>query len=226
MDFAGPFQIKRGKIRDPTKLKAYVCMFICYVTHAVHLELVSDMSTPVFLAALTHFVGRRGSPNRIETDNGANFVGAAAELRRMTEHLRTDEHMRKIAQWSTVKNVEWQFTPPRCPQFGGYWEAAVGAMKKVLKKALQDVRLDFEEMTTVLVEVEAILNSRPLVPLHSAADDAVEPLIVGHFTIGAPLMALPFYPDVHSPLSLLRRWNLVQRLQHDLWTRWKHEYLT
>lgn len=200
-------------------------MFVCYVTHAVHIELVSDMTTEMFLAALSRFTGKRGSPTRIETDNGANFVGAQAELRRVTEHLRTDENKKQMEYWATQKNVEWRFTPVRSSQFGGLWEAAVGTMKKTLKKTLGNVTLDFEELTTVMAEVEAILNSRPLVPLDSPADDAIEPLTAGHFLIGAPLTAMPFYPDVHSRLSLLKRWNLVQRLQYDLWVRWKEEYL-
>lgn len=154
-----------------------------------------------------------------------NFVGAEAELRRTTEHLRTAESKEQVEYWSTQKNIEWRFTPARSPHVGGLWEAAVGAMKRILCKTLGNLTLEFEDLTTIIAEAEAVLNSRPLVPQDTPADDAVEPLTPGHFLIGAPLAALPFQPDTHTRLNLLKRWNLVQRLQYEIWHRWKSEYL-
>lgn len=225
IDFAGPFKIKRGRIRDPTKLKAYICLFICYATKAIHLELVSEMTTDAFLAALTRFAGRRGAPECIETDNGSNFIGADLELKEVREALLQAPDWDRVERWSAAKSILWKFTPVHSPQSGGFWEAAVGSMKGVLKKYLSPHLLDFEEFNTVLVEVEAILNSRPLIAPDSPADDAIEPLTPGHFLIGAPLMAVPFRHEQHTPIHLVRRWNLVKKLQHDLWERWLHEYI-
>lgn len=225
VDFAGPFTIKRGRTRRPDLLKAYVCVFVCFVTRAVHLEVVSDLTTQSFLAALSRFVARRGCPVQIQLDNGTNFVGAEAELRKVTKHLRSAETKERIEYWATQKNIEWKFLPARSPHFGGLWEAAVGAMKRILRKTLGNLTLNFEDLTTVVMEAEAILNCRPLIPQDSPAEDAIEPLMPGHFLIGAPLAALPFQPDTHTRLSLLKRWNLVQRLQHDTWRRWQTEFL-
>lgn len=122
--------------------------------------------------------------------------------------------------------INWHFSPARAPHFGGLWEAAVGCMKQALKKVMTDVRLNFEELTTVLVQVEAMLNSRPLVSVDSLPDEAIPILTAGHFLIGAPLNSIPSQVDSTSKISLLRRWNLTQRLSYDLWNRWSAEYLT
>ncbi|CAI6372092.1 unnamed protein product [Macrosiphum euphorbiae] len=59
VDFTGPFQVKAAMIRKINVTKAYICIFVCMVTTAVHIELVSDLSTPLFIAALDRFIGRR-----------------------------------------------------------------------------------------------------------------------------------------------------------------------
>lgn len=225
LDFAGPFTIKRGKPRRPDHLKTYVCIFICFVTKAVHLEVVADLTSQAFLDSLSKFVARRGCPSEISSDNGTNFVGAWAELRRITQVLRTEETRQQIDYWTSRKDITWKFSPARSPHFGGLWEAAVGAMKRILRKSVGEVILTYEELISVVTEAEAILNSRPLVPQDSPAEDAVAPLTPGHFLIGAPLTALPFQPDTRTKLTTLRRWNLVQRLQHHLWKRWREEFL-
>lgn len=225
IDFAGPVYIKRGSPRRPVRVKTYLCLFICFSTKATHLEVVSDMTTPAFLAALTRFTARRGLPTDIYTDNGSNFLGAQAELKQMLGHLRSEESERSISVWTARHEIHWHFSPARAPHFGGLWEAAVRSLKSLLRRTLGEQSLTFEELTTIVTEAEAALNSRPLAPLDATPDDAVAPLTPGHFLVGRPLKALPSLTDCHSKLGSLRRWNLVQRLSHDLWKRWQREYL-
>jgi hypothetical protein len=77
VDFAGPFSLRPDLPRIKVALKAYFCIFICYATRTIHLELVSSLSTEGFLAALRRFVSRRNRPSEIFSDCGTNFVGAA-----------------------------------------------------------------------------------------------------------------------------------------------------
>ncbi|EZA51179.1 hypothetical protein X777_10265 [Ooceraea biroi] len=75
IDYAGPFQIKDHRGRGCKVSKCYICLFICFTPKAMHIELVSDLTSETFVVILRRFVSRRGRPTRIYSDNGTNFVG-------------------------------------------------------------------------------------------------------------------------------------------------------
>jgi hypothetical protein len=93
-----------------------------------------------------------------------------------------------------------------------------------LRRIVGSVKLTFEELTTVLTQIEACLNSRPLVAL-PLEDDGIEALTPGHFLIGRPLEALPDPALAYRSISILSRWNLCQALVRHLWRRWSADYL-
>ena len=225
VDYAGPFHIKYGSVRKPTIVKAYVCVFVCLSVKAVHLESVTDLTTDAFIAALRRFIARRGKPSLIWSDHGTNFVGAARELKELSEFLEHQKTQQVISQFSSTQGISWKFIPERAPNFGGLWESAVKSMKTHLRRIVSDVKLTFEEFTTILSQIEAVLNSRPLVPC-PCDDDGIEPLTLGHFLIGKPLESLPDPPTSYRPLSLLRRWHLCQALIRHFWKRWSTEYIS
>jgi hypothetical protein len=99
----------------------------------------------------------------------------------------------------------------------------VKSVKNHLKRVVSPVKLTFEELSTILIQVEACLNSRPLVPINSPDDDGIEVLTPGHFLIGKPITALP---DPHKSMSVLCRWHLCQCLVRPFWQRWQNEYLS
>ncbi len=225
IDFAGPFYVKRGHTRKYTKLKVYVCLFLCFSTKSTHLELVSDLTTDAFIAALTRFVSRRGSPTTIWTDNGTNFVGASRELKDLYNLLQSKQTQDSVHHFAASRSITWNFSPSRSPHFGGLWETGVKQMKILCRKIIGTQTLTYEELHTVLAEVEATLNSRPLIPEHSTSPDGTELVTAGHFLIGRPLRALPSKVDSLSKICTLRRWNLVKRLSADLWQKWHTTYL-
>ena len=223
VDFAGPIYIKYGYVRKPTVIKSYICVFVSLSVKAVHLELVSDMSSESFIASLRRFVSRRGKPSCIWSDHGTNFVGANRELREFVSFLQQMRTQKTISEFCASQNIHWSFIPERAPHFGGLWEAAVKSMKTHLRKVTTDVKLTFEEYYTVLTQVEACMNSRPLVPLSS--DDEIAALTPGHFLIGRPIESLPDPPQSYQSISILRRWHLVQAIVKHFWKRWSSEYL-
>ena len=218
VDYAGPVMVKSGPVRRPVLKKAYVAVFVCFTTKAVHLELVSDLTTSAFLAALRRFIGRRGIPSTIWSDHGSNFVGAEREIRELVQRESST-----IEEFCATQRIKWKFTPEHAPHFGGLWEAAVRSFKKHVRKVLGETKLNFEEFTTVLTQVEGCLNSRPLIPLPDPSD-GLEVLTPGHFLVGRPLMALPDEAIIKQPPPL-RRWQLCQTLNRHWWTRWSKEYL-
>ncbi len=225
VDFAGPFVIRQGYTRKPTLVKTYAAVFVCMCTKAVHLELSSSLSTDDFLATLQRFVARRGCPSHIYSNNGTNFLGAREEIRELQKLTESTSTRKAVFSFASNNSIQWHNIPPRAPHFGGLWEAAVKSMKTLLRKNLKPHALRYEELYTLLTDIEAILNSRPLAPLHS--DDVSERtyLTAGHFLVGRPLKAPPTPRPPTGKISSLRRWNLVSRLTSDLWEQWLGTYL-
>lgn len=222
VDFARPLLTKPTiRTRTPTEIKSYVAVFICFSSRAIHLELVSDLTTAAFLAGLKRFISGRGAPTTIYSDNGTNFTGASGELQRQFCALLNDE---SISTFATERAINWRFNPPSSPHMGGLWEAAVRSMKTHLYRTIGSQLLTFEELSTVLCQIEAVLNSRPIVPLANSASlaDAVTP---GHFLIGRPLTSIPDEMAEPTKLDYTHRWRLITQLWNSFWLRWSEENL-
>ncbi|XP_076301661.1 uncharacterized protein LOC143219643 [Lasioglossum baleicum] len=217
-----PFNTKFSPGRGARTRKSYVSVFVCLATRAVHLELVCDYSSEAFLAAYRRFVSRRGLCASIRSDCGTTFVGADKELRRMLN--TSNEEMLKTRQALAVAGTDWVFNPPSAPHFGGIWEAAVKSVKYHLRRVIGETLLTFEEMSTLLTQIEACLNSRPITPLTDEPTDLTA-LTPAHFLIGSPLTAIPepSLSDVRA--SRLTRWQMIQQQRDHFWDRWSVEYL-
>ena len=223
-DMGGPFWTKDTSLRKARFVKSYICLFICLATKAVHLELVSEMTTPAFLAALDRFTGRRGLPRDIYSDRGSNYIGARNYLNDISRFYRKPENQKEIEAYCSKQGISWHFLPAQAPNFGGIWESGIKSTKHHLKRVIGDQRLTFEAFSTVLSRVEAILNSRPLCAL---SDDPTEidVLTPGHFLIGAPLLARAERDLSEVSLNRLSRWELLTRLSQSFWKRWQRDYL-
>ena len=226
LDFARPLLIKYGHVRKPTVVKSYVCVFVSLTVKAVHLELVSDLTTEAFIACLRRFVAHRGHPSVLWSDHGLNFVGANRELKEMYEFQKKQITQIAISEFCSSQRIQWKFIPERSPHFGGIWESAVKSFKNHLKRIIGDVKLTYEETYTVITQIEGCLNSRPLVATGAMDDDGIEVLTPGHFLIGRPLTAIPDPENSYQSMSLLKRWHLCQLLTHHFWKRWLLEYLS
>ncbi|XP_041449369.1 uncharacterized protein LOC121404202 [Drosophila obscura] len=113
----GLLRERRG--RNPRKTKGYICLFVCLVTSAIHLELAAHLSTDTFLACLRRFMSLRGKCSQIFSDNGTNFVGAKRALDEMQQLLSSQEHQHTVAQSLANDGIKWSFIPPHSPHWGG-----------------------------------------------------------------------------------------------------------
>ncbi|XP_062557759.1 uncharacterized protein LOC134222611 [Armigeres subalbatus] len=183
VDLCGPFQYPKAKKAPP--IKCFVAIFVCLVTKAVHMELVYDLSTSAFKAALHRFIARRGKPSLIECDNATNFRGAARELKELGKQFRSQQHQDGIVHQCADRGINFKFIPPRSPNFGGLWQLSPLRIASVGNSALSQ-----DEFVTLLARIEACLNSQPLTPFSSDPND-LEVLTSRHFLVHRPLTCFP-----------------------------------
>ncbi|XP_002741926.1 uncharacterized protein LOC100373242 [Saccoglossus kowalevskii] len=223
IDYTGALYVRSAP--NKTVTKAYVCLFTCATTRAVHLELVPDMSTRSFLLAFRRFAARRSTPSMLISDNATTFISAAHELRRL---MNDPEVQALLAHHRTM----WKFIPKRAPWVGGFYERMIGITKSTLKKVLGKACVTFDELQTILTEVESVINDRPLTHIASHADDLV-PLTPSHLMIGRNVYSLPYDASNHlsDPIALTHhnvnlRFEHLAKLQRQFGKRWSAEYLT
>nr|CAB3263159.1 uncharacterized protein LOC104265735 [Phallusia mammillata] len=216
VDYFGPFLVKQGR----SEVKRYGCIFSCFSTRAAHIEIAHSLSTDSFIGALRRFIGRRGRPDQIYSDNGTNFVGAERILREELNRW----NQRQIYKYLQQRDIAWSFNPPTASHMGGVWERMIRSVRKILNALLSEQTLSDEKLMTLMVEVEAILNSRPLVPVTFDSKDE-EPLTPNHLLLqrAAPNMS----PGLFTGKDCFHRnrWRQVQYLADQFWRRWSREYL-
>ncbi|XP_058449169.1 uncharacterized protein LOC131429138 [Malaya genurostris] len=192
---------------------------------AVHVELVGDLSSDSFIAALKRFVARRGKPKLIECDNATNFKGASRELEELSKQFNSQQMQYAVSRSCAEDGIEFKFIPPRSPNFGGLWEAAVKSLKSHLRATLGNSTLTVDQLTTLLTQIEACLNSRPLTQTSTDPED-LDFLTPGHFLIHRPLTTIVEPSLENVPLNRLDRWQVVQEFLRRIWKRWSTEYLS
>lgn len=216
VDYFGPIEVKRGR----GTAKRYGVIFTCLASRAVHLEVASSLNTDACINALRRFVSRRGQVAHIQSDNGTNFVGADRELREALESLKHTQ----IADALRHIGIRWSFNPPGASHHGGIWERIIRMIRKILRSVLQQQQLDDDGLNTVLCEIEAILNDRPITKLSDDPKD-LEPLTPNHILLMKGKPSLP--PGLFDPqdMYLKRRWKQAQYISDLFWKRWIREYL-
>ena len=219
VDYAGFFNIRTSLTKKSSFTKAYVAVFKCMCTGAIHLEAVTSLSTPAFINTFDRFISRRGLSNEIFSDNGTQFVGTDNEFHKILKELEPaiSEHLKE-------KGIKWKFTTPVAPHAGGYYESGVKSMKRHLVRECADRSFDFEQFSTLLCKIEAILNSRPLTPMTEDPRD-LDVLTPAHFLTGRSLIAKPERNFLPTNTNRIDKFNQLQQLQQKIWDRWYLEYL-
>ncbi|XP_070075741.1 uncharacterized protein [Drosophila takahashii] len=222
VDYTGAIEVKSSRFRGHTTYKAYIAVFICLASKAIHLELVTGLTAQHFLWALQRFIGRRGFVRHMYSDCGTNFIAADKSL-----HLWSNEFRQEINQIVvpelTQRYIQWHFNPPHSPNFGGLWEANVKAVKTHLHRSFKGYPMTYEHLSTVLISIEACLNSRPLCPLTADINDLTV-LTPAHFLIGDSMQSLPTPSDKDK--SLNTQFMEGQRILRQFWKRWSSDWLS
>ena len=217
VDYFGPMTVSNKRRQE----KRYGVVFTCLTTRAIHLELATSLTTDACMMATQRFTGRRGRPKEMYSDNGTNFRGASSELAAAFKEMNKADLCEKLA----MKEILWKFSPPSSPYFGGCWERLIRSVKTSLRAILHEHSPKEETLLTFLIEVEAVLNSRPLthVPLDHEDDVVLNPncFLLGSNSVTCGAANLT---SVVSQGNLRKQWKVAQQMADRFWTRWVREY--
>ena len=209
LDYAGPLHVKDIYTNDASDMhKAYACLFTCASTRNVHLELTPNMGADSLIRCLKRFISRRGSLELVISDNFKTFLSD------------------KVKQYLASERITWNFILPKSPWWGGFYERLIRVVKEAMKKSIGKARLNYEELETVLLEIEMIINSRPLTYLY---DDPSEALTPSHLVIGRRLQSHGVtcieVGEDQSRDSMNERLKYLETLLDHYWSRFNIEYM-
>ena len=225
VDVFGPWSVLTRRTRGGSaNSKRWAVMFTCLTSRAVHIEVIEDMSSSAFINALRRFISIRGKVLEFRSDRGTNFVGAASLLNMNVVNVEDDP----LKQFLYDKGTKWIFNAPHSSHMGGVWERMIGVTRRILDSMMLDIsakHLTHDVLVTLMAEVCAIINGRPIVPVSS---DSENPLVL------TPSTLLTHKTDHISDVGITcdlkdlyrSEWKRVQILAETFWSRWKREFLT
>ncbi|XP_074657130.1 uncharacterized protein LOC141910298 [Tubulanus polymorphus] len=232
LDYFGPPYIREAN----EVMKVWVCLFTCLTVREIHLEMVRDMSTSQFLLCLRRFVAQRGKPKNIISDNASQFKLADATLAFVWKKLMTNPD---IKGYAANEGILRRYITELAPWKGGVYERMVGVVKKSLRKAIGNLSLSGDQLITILKEVEAVVNSRPIVYVGEDINSGVA-LTPGDFlsiktNTGIPADNVhiddeiddPDYerPGMSSGEKMTSLWKKGQIHLNKFWVVWYKDYL-
>ena len=216
LDVFGPWSIVTRRTRGgQTESKRWAIMFSCLSSRAVHIELIESMDASSCINALRRFFALRGPARQLQSDCGTNFIGASKE----------SEMDNTVQRYLSKQGCSWNFRPPYASHMGGSWERMIGVARRILDSMLlqQKSRLTHEVLSTLMAEITAIINARPLLPVST---DPQQPFILSPAMLLTQKSGVPPPPGDFTDKDLhTKQWRQVQALANQFWNRWSQEYL-
>ena len=223
-DMFGPFTIKERR----SELKRYGIIFICLSSRAVHLESVNAMDTDSFIQCLRRFIGRRGNFRLLRCDNGTNFVGTKNELAKALSEM-DEQRIKDFLLSLGADFISWKHNTPTASNQGGVWERMIRSTRAILASLMltHGQSLNDESYRTLLVEVEATINSRPLTVDCINDPSTIQPISPSNIlTMKSSVVMPPPGHFVKEDVFCRRRWRRIQHIANEFWSRWRKEYLS
>ena len=148
--------------RNQANLKAYICLFVCASSRAIHLEVTLDLLTESFIEALRRFAAVRGMPNLVYSDNGKTFEGAA---KLVAQKINEKPNTTPTKEEFSGQAIDWHFISPRSPWWGGFYERMVQVVKKSLKRVMTDKGCNYLQFETAVKRIEGAANDKQIIKM-------------------------------------------------------------
>jgi len=223
VDVFGPWHVVARRTRGGmANSKRWAVLFTCLACRAIHIEVIDAMTSSAFINALRRFVSIRGNVKEFRSDRGSNFVGSVDSLNIQAINVEDG-----LGPYLNSQKTVWVFNPPHSSHMGGVWERMIGVTRRILEAMMAEPEakhLTHEVLTTLLAEVSAIVNARPLV---SVSADPEDPELLSPAAILTHKSSVAVEPlkDVDTKLSYRSQWNCVQAMADKFWVRWRRDYL-
>lgn len=225
LDVFGPWPVTVRKTRGgQSDAKRWAVIFTCMSTRAIHIEIIESMDTSSFINALRRFFAIRGSVKLLRSDCGTNFVSACKELQIDKQGC----HNSKLHSFLKDSGCKWHFNPPHASHMGGSWERMIGVTRKILDAMLlehRNAKLTHEILVTLMAEVTAIVNARPLTEVSTDPENPA--ILTPAMLLTQKVATPPVPPGQFESRDLFRaQWRRVQYLANVFWSRWQREYIS
>ena len=218
VDLAGPYLVKK----DMTVKKVWVVVFTCLVTRFSYFVPVCDLTVTTFMRAFKELCSRHSTPLVVVSDNATNLTAASKILNMIMEKIKKDE--------TNKLNIDWRFIPVKAPWFGGIYERIIGLMKRELKKLTNGTSFTYSEFCDHLLEVEKILNDRPLQAVGDSEVITPSVLVYGKKLDDHTNFSTYHIDSILQDTKALRNnlpkiYRVNQRKREKFWTAFQAEYL-
>lgn len=215
LDFFGPILVAVGRRQE----KRWGCIFTCLTTRAIHIEVASSLNTSSFVMCLNNFMNRRGNVKHIYCDNGTNFVGTERLLRQQIIAMDKSNLIDSVVN----RSIEWHFNPPHASHMGGSWERMIKTVKRALYESLPTRTPTEEVLRSALIEVENIVNSRPLT--YIPVSDYEAPVLTPNDFLGIVKPHGIHLVPQDEPETLVNNYKTSQVIANSFWKKWVMSYL-
>ncbi|XP_055526972.1 uncharacterized protein LOC129719606 [Wyeomyia smithii] len=195
------------------------------VVKAVQLAVVANLSSAACINAVKRSVAKRGWGLELQCDNATAFVDADRGLRQLRKEYLWQFQSAEWGLYCADNGITFRFIPARSPHFGGIWEAGVKSFKYHFRRVIGQKAFTMDQFLTAVAQVEAVLNSRPLVPISDSLND-LSVLTPGHFLIVEPLVSIPEPDLLHQSPNRITRLQDMQRSIQDHWRCWSRDYVS
>ena len=144
-------------------LEKILCLFNCFASRAVYIEVTNALNTDSFIQVLGRFMARRSPVRSIKSDNGTSFVKAANELKKALNEMN-HEQVKRYFQKNGSDWITWENNLPAASHMGGAWDSLIRTARKILDVLVKthSCSLIGENFRTILAETVGIINSRLL----------------------------------------------------------------
>lgn len=207
--------------RTNEKKKVWALLLTCLSTRAAHIEILYSLNSYDILLAIRKFISRRGSPKQFLSDNALQFKLLNSNIYDITKNL---EENPELSSYLMLNQIQWKFIPEFSPWMGGVYERIIGIIKESLKKkTVFKTTLTVPHLETVLIEIEAIINSRPLVHV---SEDFPAVILTSSRLLNVQFNGAPEITQFFSrKTELLRIWSKANDYLAEFWNIWKTYYL-